>query len=99
MKPQNFDFNTYIYILLYLFGIKLLSIITVPQKVVDFWIIRILYCLQEDLEQPEGGTPALNVMAIRDQCHANVCKFDKEHYWLTSALLRPTARPISHSDW
>ena len=24
------------------------------------------------LEQPGGGTPALNVMAIRDQRHANV---------------------------
>ena len=28
----------------------------------------------EVLEQPEGGTPALNIMAIRDQCHANVSK-------------------------
>ena len=26
------------------------------------------------LEQPGGGTPALNIMAIRDQRHANVSK-------------------------
>ena len=30
------------------------------------------YCLTEVLEQPGGGTPALNIMAIRDQRHANV---------------------------
>ena len=28
----------------------------------------------ENLEQPRGGTPALNVMAIRGQRHANVSK-------------------------
>ena len=28
----------------------------------------------EGLEQPGGGTPALNVMAIRNQRHANVSK-------------------------
>ena len=28
----------------------------------------------EVLEQPGGGTPALNVMAIRDQHHAKVSK-------------------------
>ena len=28
----------------------------------------------EVLEQPGGGTPALNVMVIRDQRHANVSK-------------------------
>ena len=37
-----------------------------------FLIFRIKYCLTEVLEEPGGGTPALNVMAIRD--HANVSK-------------------------
>ena len=32
------------------------------------------YCLTEVLEQLGGGTPALNVIAIRDQRHANVSK-------------------------
>ena len=39
-----------------------------------FLIFRIKYCLMKVLEQPGGGTPALNVMAIRDQRHANVNK-------------------------
>ena len=39
-----------------------------------FLIFEIKYCLTEVLEQPGGGTPALNVMAIRDQRHANVSK-------------------------
>ena len=33
-----------------------------------------MYCLTEVLEQQGGGTPALNVMVIRDQGHANVSK-------------------------
>ena len=36
--------------------------------------IKYMYCLTEVLEQQGGGTPALNVMAIRDQGHANVSK-------------------------
>ena len=39
-----------------------------------FLIFEIKYCLTEVLEQPRGGTPALKVMAIRDQRHANVSK-------------------------
>ena len=39
-----------------------------------FLIFEIKYCLTEVLEQPGGGTPALNVMAICDQRHANVSK-------------------------
>ena len=39
-----------------------------------FLISEIKYCLTEVLEQPGGGTPALNVIAIRDQRHANVSK-------------------------
>ena len=39
-----------------------------------FLISEIKYCLTEVLEQPVGGTPALNVIAIRDQRHANVSK-------------------------
>ena len=30
--------------------------------------------LTEVLEQPRGGTPALKIMAIRDQRHENVSK-------------------------
>ena len=39
-----------------------------------FLIFEIKYFLTEVLEPPGGGTPALNVMAIRDQRHANVSK-------------------------
>ena len=39
-----------------------------------FLIFRVKYCLTEILEHPEGGTPVLNVMAIRDQRLANVSK-------------------------
>ena len=39
-----------------------------------FLAFEIKYCLTEVLEQPRGGTPALNVMAIHDQRHANVNK-------------------------
>ena len=39
-----------------------------------FPIFEIKYYLKEVLEQPEGGTPALNFMAIRDQRHTNVSK-------------------------
>ena len=42
------------------------------QIMLVFLIFDSKYCLTEVLEQPEGGTPALNVMAIRDQRHANV---------------------------
>ena len=40
----------------------------------SFLIFEIKNCLTEALEQPGFGTPALNVMAIRDQRHANVGK-------------------------
>ena len=39
-----------------------------------FLIFEIKHCLTEVLEQPGGGTPALNVTAICDQRHANVSK-------------------------
>ena len=39
-----------------------------------FLIFEINCCITEVLEQPGGGTPALNVMAIRDQSQANVSK-------------------------
>ena len=39
-----------------------------------FLIFEIKYCITEALEQPGGGTPALNVTAIRDQRPANVSK-------------------------
>ena len=39
-----------------------------------FRIFRIQSYLTEVLEQPIGGTPALNVMAIRGKSHANVSK-------------------------
>ena len=39
-----------------------------------FLIFEIKYSLTEVLEQPGGWTPVFNVMAIRDQRHANVSK-------------------------
>ena len=39
-----------------------------------FLIFKIKNCLTEVLEQPRGGTPVHNVMAISDQCHANISK-------------------------
>ena len=59
-----------------------------------FLIYEIKYCLTEVLEQPGGGTPALNVMAIRDQRHANVSK--QRRYWLMPMLLHLTAQPRSN---
>ena len=70
MKPQNNDFNTYIYILCHQSNIHYYS----TQHLASFSIFRIKYCLREVLEQPGGGIPALNVKAIRDQRHANVSK-------------------------
>ena len=47
--------------------------IIIPYQIrLVFLIFGIKYCLTEVLDQPGGGTPALNVMAIRDQRHANV---------------------------
>ena len=51
-----------------------------------FLIFEIKYCLTEALEQPGVGTPALNVMAIRDQRHANV---SKQRRLLTDADVAP----------
>ena len=39
-----------------------------------FWIFGIKTYLTEVLELPRGGTPALNIMVIHAQCHANVSK-------------------------
>ena len=39
-----------------------------------FWILVIKTNLTEVSEQQRGGPPALNVMAMRDQRHANVSK-------------------------
>ena len=39
-----------------------------------FWTLVIKSNLTEVSEQPRGETPTLNVMAIRDQRHANVSK-------------------------
>ena len=59
------------------------------------WILVIKSNLTEVSEQPRGETPALNVMAIRDQRHANV---SKQGTWWTSTLLRHKARPRSHDS-
>ena len=40
-----------------------------------FLISRINYYVMEVIEQPGSGTPVLNAMAIRDQCHGN----DRKH--------------------
>ena len=39
-----------------------------------FWILVIKLNLLEVSKQPRGETPAFNVMAMRDQRHANVSK-------------------------
>ena len=39
-----------------------------------FWILVIKSHLTDVSEQPRGESPALNVMAIRDQRHTNVSK-------------------------
>ena len=70
MKPQNSDFNSYIYILYYQSNI----LYYLAQTGHAFRIFRIQSYLTEVLEQPIGGTPALNVMAIRGKSHANVSK-------------------------
>ena len=54
--------------------INQICFINLYQIRIVFLIFEIKYCLTEVLEQPGGGTPALNVMAIRDQRHANVSK-------------------------
>ena len=51
-----------------------MCIIILYQTRLVFLIFGIKYCLTEVLAQPGGGIPALNVMAIRDQRHANVSK-------------------------
>ena len=51
--------------------INQICIIILDQIRLVFLIFEIKYCLTEVLEQPGVGTPALNVMAIRDQRHTN----------------------------
>ena len=80
MKPQNNDFNSYIYISYYQSNMLYYQIRLV------FLIFEIKYCLTDVLEQPGGGTPALNVMAIRDQRHSNV---SKERMLLADADVAP----------
>ena len=70
MEPQNNDFNSYISFYI----INQICFIILYQIRLVFLIFEIKYCITEVLEQPGGGTPALNVMAIRDQRHANVSK-------------------------
>ena len=70
MKPQKNDFNSYIYI--YIINQK--SIIILHPIRLVFLIFKIKYCSTEVLEQPRGGTPALNIMRIRDQRLPNVSK-------------------------
>ena len=54
--------------------INQISIFIPHQTRLVFWILEIKSNLKEVSEQPRGETPALNVMAIRDQRHANVSK-------------------------
>ena len=54
--------------------ISYISIIIKHQTGLVFWIFRINSYLREVLEEPRGGTPMLNVIAIRDQRYANVSK-------------------------
>ena len=51
------------------------SIVILHPTNLVFLITRINYCVMEVFEQPGSRTPALNVMAIRDQCNGN----DRKH--------------------
>ena len=65
------NLKTMISILIFtVYIINQICFITLYQIRLVFLIFEIKYCLTEVLEQPGGGTPALNVMAIRDQRHA-----------------------------
>ena len=71
----RWNLKTMILILIFTFYIiNQICFIILYQIRLVFLIFEIKYCLTEVLEQPGGGTPALNVMPIRDQCHANVSK-------------------------
>ena len=54
--------------------INQLSIFIQPLTRLVFWLLVIKSNLTEVSEQPRDETPALNVMEIRDQRHANVSK-------------------------
>ena len=51
------------------------SIVSLHPIRLVFLIFRTNYYVMEVFEQPGSGTPALNAMAIRDQCHGN----DRKH--------------------
>ena len=67
------NLQTMISILIFTFYIiNQICIIILYQIRLVFLIFEIIYT--EVLEQPGGGTPVINVMAIRDQRHANINK-------------------------
>ena len=70
---SRWNLKTMISILIFTFYIisQICCIILYQIRLV-FLIFEIKCCLTEVLEQQGGGTPALNVMAIRDQRHASV---------------------------
>ena len=71
----RWNLKTMISILIFtLYIINQSCLIILYQIRLVFLIFEIKYCLTVVLEQPVGGTPALNIMAIRDQRHANVSK-------------------------
>ena len=61
-----------------------------------FLIFKILYCLAEVLEQQGSGTPALNVMAIQNQRHANV---SKQRTLLADAEVAPHRGSVPITYW
>ena len=71
MKPQNSDFNSYIFTF---YIISQISIIIKHQTGLVFRIFRIQSYLMEVLEQPRGRIPVFNVMVICDHRHANISK-------------------------
>ena len=74
--------------------ISQICIIILYQIRLVFLIFEIKYCLMAVLEQPGDGTPLLNVMAIRDQSHANI---SKQRTLLADAYVAQP-QPQSH-DW
>ena len=90
--------KTMISIFLFTFYIiNQICIIILYQIRLVFLIFEFKYCITEVLEQPGGGTPALN-RPWRYATNVTQTSVNKNRYWLTPTLLHLTARPQAH-DW
>ena len=92
MKPQNNDFNSYIYIYI----VNQICFIILYQNRLLFLIFEIKYCLTEVLEQPGEGAELPRLTSGRYATNVTQTSIKKERYWLTPTLLHITARaPIT----